>query len=271
MPQHRTSRVPKVFNSSYQPSKPKQPGKPFPLLHDPAFRPVVWVAVVVLVLVGITRLPVFQIKSVTLEGTDNEQLHQELQTFVGHSIFSRQISQAVERWTSDDRSLAALHCRRGLPNSLSCTAVTRLPALIWVRDGSEYLVDKEGLLYARKGPQPLDLPVLEDRLPGAVELSTNIASGEVVEKIIRLSTLLQSRSIDVGGFFITDSLYQVGVSATAFNTADGTRVEKEFTVLFTSTQPLQAQMRVLAALLDQQRANIAAQVDLRVPGYVYYR
>jgi hypothetical protein len=225
----------------------------------------------VLLLWGLTRLPVFQIKTVAVEGSDNVELQKDFQGLIGTSVFSRELSRTVERWLLKDRSLSGLECRRGLPDSISCEAVLRAPSLVWLRDGKEFLVDDDGALYAEKGPQALSLPVVEDRLAEAVQIGNAVASAEVVEQLTRLHRLLGDRGITVSKFFITDSLYQIGAVLTSWQDSSGAVVNKELTALFVSTQPLEAQTKALRALLRERGSQINERVDLRVPGYLYYK
>lgn len=263
-------RTPKVFGTSYQPpsrTKANSTFRPTAVSLQPVFR----VVLLVLLLFGLSRLPVFRIKHVAIEGADNAQLQTDLQALVGQSIFSRKIGQVTEHWLHTEGSLAILSCHKGLPSSLSCRAALRQPSLIWQQSGKEFLVDKDGVLYAEKGPGPLTVPVVQDQIGSTNQLGTNVASTEVIEQITRLKKTLEEQGIVISRFFITDSLYQVGVIIGGYKNTDNQPVTKELTALFASTQPIDAQAKVLRILLRERGGQITTRIDLRIPGYVYYK
>ncbi|QQG49983.1 MAG: hypothetical protein HZB70_00100 [Candidatus Berkelbacteria bacterium] len=269
MRQSGTGKTPKVFNTSYVP--PKRLSANGGVSNSLAWRPVVRVLFVVAVIFALSRLPVFKIKQVNIEGADNALLKEELQSLVGQSIFSSTVSRTTERWLRQERSLAALTCHRGLPSSLSCQATMRSPAIIWVQSGREFLVDEEGVLYAEKSGQPLDVPLLEDRVNTDSNLGSQVASREIVEQVIRLKKILSEQSVTTKSLFVADSLYQLGALITSYVGADGQPVQKELTALFISTQPIESQVKALRTLLKERGGSIKERVDLRIPGYVYYK
>lgn len=220
---------------------------------------------------SLSQLPVFQVKTVVVEGSDNTELQQEFQSLVGGSVFSRNLTRTVDRWLARDQSLSELRCRRGLPDTITCVAKSRQPSLIWLREGKEFLVDGQGLLYAEKGPQPLGIPSVEDKIGEEASVGSDVISGEIASQVVTLDSLLREREITVNRFFIQDSVYQIGATITGWTDSGGTSIQKELSVLFVSTESLEAQIKTLHSLLLQRGADVAKQIDLRVPGYVYYQ
>jgi len=265
MRQGRVRKTPKVFGSSYQPVRQSTSAGVNPL-------PFIRFVVLALILYGITRLPIFAISDVTVEGTNNAELAKSLTELEGTSIFSGKIAAKKQEWYQKDSSLADIICRKGLPSSLHCQVRTRVPSLVWVTNGKEYLVDENGVLYAEKSSnQQLDVPFIEDRLNTAAALGNEVASGDVIGQVVKLKTRLNERGIHTERFFIQDSLYQLGVTITQYPGPNGEEVKRNLLTYFITTQPLEAQVKTLQTLLKERGPAVTERVDLRVPGYVYYR
>jgi len=259
-------RTPKVFGTSYQPSSTASKATP---LKGKNWRPVGAVIVAVCLAILTARLPVFQIKSVTTDGVTNPELLADLQTLVGHSIFSGQITRVTDRWLIRDQSLATLFCRRGLPSSVRCNATTRHGVLVWRQGTAEYWVDDNGRAFAVRQPTETAGLIVEDQAANPVKVGSDVASGEIVDVFLRLQQGLTDRAIVVRHFFIADVLYQPGALVSSF-TVHGQMVQKDVSVLFAATESIDSQVRTLASLLAERGDRIQGRVDLRVPGYIYY-
>ncbi len=268
MPRSNLRRTPKVFGTSYQPVKTS--GRNRLVVPSKAWRPIISLVVVVAVALLVARLPFFQIQTVTVDGSSNPELAAELQELVGHSIFTSQISRVTNRWLGRDQSLATFVCRRGVPNSVRCSVALRQGVLVWRQGTSEFWVDENGRAFAsRQADQPSPL-IVEDRLTKVVNLGDDVASREIIDVLIRLQQELGKRSIVVRHFFINDVLYQPGALVTAFPLANQSVVQKEVSVIFTATETVTGQVRILTSLLAERGEKIDSRIDLRVPGYVYY-
>lgn len=260
-------RTPKVFGTSYRPQAKK--ASQLSIVKTRAWKPIVIVAGVALAFFLVARLPIFQIKSVTVEGAVSAELAAELQGLVGHSIFSGQITRVTSRWLVGDQSLAALNCRRGIPNTVRCRAVNRTGVVVWRQGGNEFWVDESGRAFARYQPTESASLVVEDR--GApVEIGSDVASSEIISVFLRLRDRLVERSIGVKHFFVADVLYQPGVVISSFPVTGQPVLQKDLTILFAATESVDAQVQTLASLLATRGVNVASRIDLRVPGYVYY-
>lgn len=267
MPRSSLRRTPKVFGTSYQPPTPSNSRSS--VVRQRAWRPIAVVATLVIGAFLIARLPFFQIKSVTAEGVTSTELTADLQALVGHSIFSSQITRVTNRWLSRDQSLESLVCRRGIPNTVRCSATNRTGVMVWRQGGAEFWVDQNGRAFAlRAATEPAPL-VVEDQ-GVAVKLGGNVASREIVDVFLRLHQRLAERSIAVKHFFVADVLYQPGAVITSFPVNGQTNLEKELTAVFAVTESIESQVRTLSSLLASRGTQIQTRIDLRVPGYVYY-
>ena len=255
-------RTPKVFNSSYQPPRSAQPGQ------YRSLRPLIWLTIVVAAVILISRLPVFTIKEVLVQGIDDQSVTDKLTSVRGHSIFSPFINGTVEQVRAGNPHINNVDCRRGLPDTVRCTVTLRVPSLVWLHSGKTWLVDVDGFIYA-EGSVP-DLPVIEDRSPAVVATGETVASREVITQYRELRDGLVKDGFGLTGMFITESLYQVGAILTNNNQPEVNWAPKSpVTVLFVTTYSLESQRQALKEVLAQKKESITGRIDLRVPGYVY--
>lgn len=259
---NRTGRTPKVFSSSYIPPKAKARKE---LRLGPIFK----VVVLAVIIFGVTRLPIFKVNSVSVQGTSNLDLTNDLNALKGSSIFSRKISSTIERWLREDGSIADLNCRKGLPSDLSCVVKPREPKLILKKNGQEYVLDGLGVVFATRAAE-FNAPVLEDRAAQEVKLGEEILSEQVVDQIIKLDDILKEAEIIVDRYLVEDSLYQLGAVVTSFKAGDEL-LSKSIIVRFVSSESITSQTKTLQSLLKERGRSISERVDLRVPGYVYYK
>lgn len=268
MNRSKLQRTPKVFATSYRPPARTSRGQaPSHVIKN--WRPIIIVVGIVVLSVLVARLPLFQVKSVTISGITNAELRAEIEAFNGKSIFSSQIGRTTSKWLSRDPSLAELICRRGLPDSVTCTGKTRTGVLVWKRNGAEYWVDADGRAFAARNPaEPASL-VIEDRV-GEVGVGVDVASREIVDTYIRLQQRLSERAIVVKNIVVADALYQPTVVISAFPGPNAVTVQKEITALFVATESVDAQVKTLVSLLGSRGQLVADRVDVRVPGYIYY-
>ncbi len=264
MPRPKLQRTPKVFSSSYQ--VPNNSSGGFVL----RFGPLAKLLVTLLALFLLSRLPVFRIKSVSVTGDTNDRLTENLAKLDGTTIFSSKIKRLSDQLINDDKSLATVSCRKGLPNSLTCNITRRQPALIWQSRDKLFLVDANGLLYQERTDDSFKGLTLVDQASQPVTIGLQVVSSEVISQIQKLNDLLTKSKIDVSRYYINDSVYQIGATVNSFM-VDGQPVTKNINILFVTTQPLEAQIKSLIALLNQKGKSINSQVDLRIPGYVYFK
>lgn len=261
-------RTPKVFASSYRPTTSSSHSTARVSLS--AWRPIFVVVAIVAGLALLTRLPIFQLKSVSVEGVNNPETVAELKSLVGSSIFSARITRTVDHWLATDPALRSLSCRRGIPDTLQCQATYRTGALVWKQPNGEFWVDVNGRVFSvRQAEQPATI-VVEDALATAA-IGADVASTEIVELFLRLQKALTDRLIVVNRFYIVDAVYQPGVVIGGFTTSDGRQIQKEVRAVFAATESIEAQVRTLKQLIDNNGDQVAGYIDLRVPGYVYYR
>jgi len=255
MSSYRANRAsPKLFTASYKPPRPRTRW---------SWRPVILAGGVIIMIWLLGRLPVFRIASVELKGSDDPSLRESLGSLVGESVFSRRINETENRLLQSNDHLKTLNCQVGLPSSLRCLVTLRQPVIIWQRQGSRFLLDNQGNAFGLAENIDDMLMVIEDPAPLSLAVGAAVASSELVSQYLKLDELLKQHRFQPTRYIVGESLYQLG-STLNFN-------EKTITVLFSLTWPLDFQLRTLLAFREGEASLVSERIDLRVPGYVYFK
>jgi hypothetical protein len=256
-----TAPTPKVFNATYKPPKVSQPNG-----SNRPIRPLLFVGVVLVGGLLISRLPFFQIKHVDVRNSPSIAITELAQSLIGQSIFSNKIQTLARKALEEYPILESFSCTRGLPATVRCEAKAREARFVWKTNDKSYLLDKSGYIFIESTNETL--PILEDRAGKAVSIGEEVTSEETVAAYDQLVALLSKDGITVSQLFITESFYQFGavISARADKTFPGSPI----TVLFTTSYPVESQVTVLSKVLDERSAQIKERIDLRVPGNVYF-
>lgn len=268
----RGARDPKLFGSSYvvppRSSNQSRLGKS-------------WRAIIIVIVIGaavilLGNLPVWRLKTVELLNDRNEiitanssapssnlslSVAGKLNTLIGRSIFSSAISRLINE-TRSELQVSDFVCRRGLPATLRCILTERAPEIIWKSDGTEYLVDKHGVLFAIQPTARADLIIVEDTQHQPIKLGSVVASPEIIKQYQRLVDLLKIEQLTVKTLLLNESLYQV----TAIIERAG---KAPIQGLFLLSGDSNVQVKALATTLTTLGDSISERIDVRVPGYVY--
>ncbi|MEX1052175.1 MAG: hypothetical protein WEC83_02170 [Patescibacteria group bacterium] len=259
-------RTPKVFYSSYSQTQRNQFGA---IGQTPGqFRQLLIVAVIIVGGYFLTRLPVFQIQTVLLEGSADPALVEELNSLLGTSILSGAVSEKIAGISQLHPELERLECIKGIPNTLRCQASVREAQLAWQSNGHAYLLDRNGVAYQLSDSPAV--PVVEDRKNVPVAIGDQLISGEVLAAYRDIQERLVAGGYEINRFFVNTSVLHAGVVLT--NRSAGlpfpaNPIEVEFSLSY----PAATQVTTLNRLLETKASLITARVDLRTPGYLYYK
>lgn len=259
-----TRSTPKVFNAQY-----RQPKK----IDWSAYRQLRPLLLLVgLIVAGyvLAHLPFLRIKSVEVVGSEDPTIIAELNTLQGQSIFSRAITRHLSALKAKTIAVENLHCSKGIPATLKCQVSMRSPVLVWKSSGSEFLIDRVGLVYQIKTTE-VGLPLIEDRMNSPVKLGSILISEELVKNYQAVLAEFQTAGFVVKQLFVTESFYQFGAVLTGRTTPEQPFLASgELTVLLTTSYPLESQIKTLTQLLQERPTQIKERVDLRVAGTLYY-
>jgi cell division septal protein FtsQ len=263
MSKSRLRATPKVFNQSIQFTKPSNKRNTY-------WRPILGLLTLVVVVLAIGRIPALRINQIILSGTTDSQVISKLDELKGHSLFSRDIARIVGEAKHQNTKLASLDCRRGIPRLLRCNATERTGQVIWQVKDSRYLTDGDGLVFALADSPSPDLITIEDRFSQTINLGSTVASKPIIDQYRQLAELLKRNSIGFDRLMLDETIYQVTVKLTSINVNETTTL-KNLDVLFSLTNPLDGQVKSLVALINDRSGSINDHIDLRNPGYAYYK
>lgn len=258
-------RTPKVFFSSY---KPPKSGGSSPLSKQ--LKPLIAVAIIVIAGLFISRLPVFQVQNVEIEGIENTEAIDRLMSFKGQSIFSSSIQQKTLRILDESPELADLRCRKGIPNTISCSGVLRQPTLVWQVGESRYLVDELGYAY-KVVAEDMNLMAVEDRALAEIELNQPVVNSDIINAFKNIQKELSDIGLVVDRFFINTSMYYPGVLVSS---AEGSQINLssgQIEIILSVSYPIELQTRLINRFIDGGAERATQYIDLRTPGYIYYQ
>lgn len=228
---------------------------------DQSWRAILIVVIFALALLLLSRLPVWRLKTVELQGDQDEAVALELKGLLGQSIFSSAVSRMSGRQKAN-LAVADFVCQRGLPNSLKCTLRNRVPALIWRTGNKEYFVDRSGFLFAEKTGATSGLLTLEDSKLQPVSRGAIVTSPEIIEQYQELVEKLSAKQIAVTALVLNESLYQI---IAKIDRAGRSPIQ----LLLLLTNDIDIQLESIQAVLAQKNDSITESIDARVPGYIY--
>ncbi|MEX2361594.1 MAG: hypothetical protein WD544_00180, partial [Patescibacteria group bacterium] len=217
----------------------------------------------------LTRLPVFQIDSVELNNINNQEIIDQLNTLKGKSIISSATAVTIEKIRESSVEVIDIHCDKGIPNKLRCTAELRAPVFIWQSSQKDYFIDKVGVAY-RSVSSSGDLTIIEDRKKLPVKIGEQVMSEEMVNIYQSITETLSEKKIVISNFFIDISPFHPGVVASK-------RLDKlpfpakPIEILYSSSYPVSIQTQLLSQTLENKSSKITKYIDLRTPGYIYYK
>lgn len=251
-----------MFYSSYNPKKSQSEDK----------NKLKRIFIVVLIVVGgyfFTRLPVFQIKNIDTAKVKSAVVIEELNELIGKSILSAGVANKVFEIQNTHIELIELRCDKGIPDTLKCRSEEREPAFIWQTGEKKFLIDSNGLIYMN-GEGILGVITIEDRANIEIDLGDNVISEEMVLIYKNIITSLEKFSFVVDNFYVKTSPLHPGVVISA-RKDDKLFSPNKIEVEFSASYPVDTQAKLLSQLMETKAGLIKERVDLRTPGYIYYK
>ena len=254
-------RTPKVFFSSYKPKQPttKNPGQ---------FNKLIIVGLIIIGGYFLTRLPIFQIKNININIVDNTEVVSELNELLGQSILSSRVASKIREIESNHVELISLRCDKGIPDTLRCIAIQRIPTFAWSTNGIRYLIDEKGFAY--KVADKEKVIVIEDRANITVNLGEQLMSEEIVLIYKDIETYLVEDGYVIDEFFIKGSALHPGV-VTGSRQGGKPFPPQAVEVEFSASYPISVQIKLLSQTIETKAGLIKEKIDLRTPGYIYYK
>ena len=256
--------TPKIFFSSYKPQKP-------PLENNGQFRQLIIVVAIVVGAYFFTRLPVFQIKNIDTATIKNTEIIFELNELLGQSILSSSVANKIREIENNHVEIIELRCDKGIPDTLRCKIEQRVPVFSWSSKGVVYLVDGEGFAYKLKSDTDIvDVNNIVDRTNIEVNLGDQLMSEEIVAIYTEIAAILRENNFIIDSLFVETSSLHPGVVLSGRQNGQPFTPSK-IEVEFSASYPIATQIKLLSQVIETKAGLIKERVDLRTPGYVYYK
>lgn len=152
---------------------------------------------------------------------------------------------------------ASIQVTRQWPRTLKVEVTERESALIWESAGGRYLVDRQGIAYA-KAEERTDLTRIVDATNLPVELGKPVVGGGFITVVEQVKAGLEKAAIGVDYFEIPESTFELRAYT-----------KERWYALFDTARKPDSQIEALVAALKTGKP--AQYIDLRVPGRVYVR
>lgn len=203
--------------------------------------------------------PYFSIKNIDLIGDYNQSSVEYIQSLNGRNIFrfgSSKIKKDIKEKLPIVKDVKVVV---GFPNTLKIFLKERDSELIWESQGEKYLVDKDGVVFAKTDKS--DMKIVKDEKNIPIKLGDKIVSYELINIIRSINVKLPAiMAEEIDHYGIGESLFVINVY---------TKGQKR--VMFYTQVPLAYQLTILDELEKKDKDNIKEYIDLRVEGYAYYK
>lgn len=257
-------RAPKIFFPPYKVKKPL-------LESSQQFKQLIIVVAIVVGVYFFTRLPVFQIKNIDTATIENPEVVSKLNKLLGQSILSPDIANKIREIENSHFEIFDLHCDKGIPDTLRCKIEQRVPIFSWNTGGLVYLIDREGFAYKLMNDMDtVSIDNIVDRSNIEVTVGDQVMSEEIVTIYAEITTILKENNFIIDSLFVKSTALHPGAVLSGRQDGQPFALNK-IEVEFSASYPIGIQIKLLSQIIETKAGLIKEKVDLRTPGYVYYK
>jgi len=205
----------------------------------------------------------FQIKNIIVDGTINESIQKEIDTFYGQNIFLFTIGQKDKELQSKQNSIEKLNIVKGIPDTLKIAVTVRTPQIKWKTKDKIYYVDNKGIIFNldNQTENYNNLPQVADSRNLDIKLGTKIITNDFVDfvkNIFQKVPEVTKKDINEAKINETTLYLEVGLK-------DG------YKITFDTLGNINDQIFILKNIIEHHSGEIKEYVDLRVPNKAYYK
>ncbi len=212
--------------------------------------------------------PYFKIKTITISGSLNPEVAEEINKFKGKNILFFRVGKIEKELAQGQTSISSLEIYKGIPDILRIKVNVRNPMLIWQTQGKNYFIDKNGIIFELNNYNTQNdnedgtaLPLIIDNKNINVTLGSQIITPEFGQYVLDLNNnFFAKMGTKIKEFRINETTLQIEVIT-----------EAGWRALLDSSRNYEAQLSVLKKIFDQYGNDIKEYVDLRVEGRAYYK
>jgi len=207
----------------------------------------------------------FSVKDVFVEGNKLVEADKIINiTPRGDNIFLLPSEKIKEVIISQIPEIKDIQIYRGIPNALKIVVLEHDQGLIWKSGQSYYLISSQGVPYydvTLKIAEYPNLAKVEDLNSLPVTLGKQIATPAFVTFVNNINkNLFEATNIEADYFSVIETTIDVTLKTKA-----------GFYVKFDSLRSSKKQLYDLKMILVEKRQEILEYIDLRVPGWAYYK
>jgi hypothetical protein len=212
---------------------------------------------------GVSASSAFVARTLSIEGatwTGDDAVRATIGALEGANLFTLRTGDLEQRLVTLPAVRSAL-VSIALPDGIGIRLQEREPLLVWQTGDDRWLVDREGMVFARLGedppPQAAGLAVVEDVRPGSTGLQVGSQLDPVeLDAALRLGSL---RPADVGSVAPDLRIRLDDTSGFVLHTGEGgwSAVFGFYTPTLRSTDLIPGQVRLLRSFLADRESSIA--------------
>lgn len=243
--------VPKFFNSPKE-KKEFYPSKTWKILLS------LLIIVLVLILVFFFS-PLFKIKRIEVIPQD-EKVSSFFSNFLDKNLFLVDTNQTKSDLIGQYPQILDVKISKGIPNVLRIKINSREGKVVWESGGEKYLIDENGLVFAKADGQVADLPIVIDNKNLPVENLKPVVISSFVNFITDLSSKLAGSELAVDHYEVNETTFQVDAVT-----------KNNLKIIFDTTLPIDPQIVAAQKVYTDHKAEVTKYLDVRVEGKVYYQ
>lgn len=225
--------------------------------------------------------PLFSIRRVIVEGTQNQEIIARMNAFAGKNIFRVRSSTVTQGLVRDFTEVSTVHIARGIPDTIKVSVQERSVNLVWIGAHQYALLDNTGTTSKvlpidaeRTDEDVKNFKVLPFSLPeslGNVSVVWDTRGVPLDPKTFHLPTgfvrfitegqqKLQENNVTIRYFLIRETTFQAEAVT-----------DRGFHILFDTTRSLLQQIEAVKVVLRDHGNDVHEYIDVRVDGWGYYK
>lgn len=252
-------RNPKIY--SYTPKKERG----LPKLPSALYRIIFFVLLLAVALYLIFFSSFFRVKEVIVEGNElvgRDEIINAIPT--GDNIFRINIEDLKSEVKEKVPEIKDMEIYRGIPDAIKVVVLENDKAIIWESQGKKYLVNSQGVAYMDVtdiADQFSDLPRVVDSNNLAVKTNKRIVMPSFAAFVLNVnSSLGRLVNVEPDYFEVVETTVDVRL-----------HTKSNYYIKFDTLRSSTKQLDDLKKVLVEKSPLITEYIDLRVPGWAYYK
>ncbi len=209
--------------------------------------------------------PIFSIKNINIEGINQDSDEaKSLNNFIGKNIFLVKFSNIEKEFLYQNSHLSDILVIRGIPDTLIIKFKNKTPCLIWQSEEKNFVLDELGYPFAQvKQIESWDkstIPIVKDTFNNPITYGKQIVSSQFIKNITQIKQNFKiNTNLEIKEVSTFNSLFTVNILAS-----------NDWNIRLNLVEDINYQLANIA-LISSSNKVVTNYLDLRVPGYIYYK